>query len=176
MRIILTGFMGSGKTYIGRELAKKLGYKFIDLDEYIIQKEKRSIPDIFKEYGEKYFREIEIKYLKETLEGIDNIVLSLGGGTLQNKNVIDYIKKNGILIFLDADVRSIYHRVKGDQNRPLLAGLTEEQKIEKIKTLLEKRLPLYKQAHYTVRSNLEDSIPEVVENIIRIIKDENIKG
>ena len=81
MKIVLLGYMASGKSTIGREISKKLDMKFIDLDDYISKREKRSISEIFKVEGEIYFRKIESSYLGEILNSKDSFILSLGGGT-----------------------------------------------------------------------------------------------
>ena len=94
MKIVLLGYMASGKSNIGKKLSKKLSMSFIDLDDYIIEKEKMTISDIFKAKGEIYFRLIENKYLKEILLEKKDFILSLGGGTPCYANNMEEINKN----------------------------------------------------------------------------------
>ncbi len=119
--ILLCGFMGSGKTSAGKLLAKKLGYAFVDTDEFIINKCKMSIPEIFDKYGEEYFRVIENETLKE-LSDRDGTVIALGGGLAANKINHPYLKKLGYVILLDCGIEETLLRISGDKNRPLTAG------------------------------------------------------
>ena len=106
MNIIILGYMGSGKSIIGRELSLKMNKKFVDLDSYIEEKEKDSISNIFQKNGDLYFRKQESKYLKETLSNNTDLVLSVGGGTpcyfdnidmmISNKNISFYLKNSNI--------------------------------------------------------------------------------
>ena len=133
MKIILLGYMGSGKTTIGTQLAKKLYQDFTDLDEYIEKKENKTITEIFKEKGEIYFRKIEHTYLKKFINENDTYVLSLGGGTPCYANNMNIISKETDLhsIYLKASVGTLYDRLKNNSSkRPLLAKLTKESLIE----------------------------------------------
>ena len=105
--IFLTGFMGSGKSTIGPILANTIGYSFVDLDLFIEQKEKRKIGDIFKQEGEKAFRNMERAFLKE-IAGTPRRVISLGGGTIIDQDSLDLVKESGILVYLKAESEYIY--------------------------------------------------------------------
>ena len=143
MNIILIGFRGTGKTTIGKMLAQRLGKEFVDADEYLEQKEGKTVKDIFAEGGEKLFREIETQIIAE-LCLLDNRVVATGGGAILREENVKTLKKSGIIILLEADVDTIYKRIhKGamtDQRRP---SLTNRGAYEEIEYLLEYRRPLY---------------------------------
>ncbi|MFH1714834.1 MAG: shikimate kinase [Elusimicrobiota bacterium] len=164
MNIILTGFMGSGKTAVGKRLAKKLNMKFVDLDKLIVKKEGRSINDIFTESGEKYFREIETAAVIE-ISAKDNIVLSTGGGVVLKDENMDVLGKTGKIIYLRALPEIVYKRVKRDKSRPLLKV---DDPLAKIKELLEKREKYYKRNDYEINTT-DLTIDEAVDRIIEIM-------
>lgn len=136
MKIYLCGFMGCGKSRIGRELAKKTGMRFADLDAYIVEHEKMPIPEIFERFGEPHFRELEAKYIREMP---DNSVVALGGGAIINENTAKTAKQTGKVVFLDADFETCYGRIKNDSNRPLAYNNPKE----KVKELFDTRRPIY---------------------------------
>ena len=117
--IILTGFMGSGKTTVGEILAEKLGMEFVDVDKVIEEKENKIISDIFAEYGQEYFREAETKYLKEICSKKGQIISTGGGAVLKSINV-SVMKNSGKVIFLDVPADEIKHRLADDTTRPVL--------------------------------------------------------
>jgi shikimate kinase len=163
--IIITGFMGTGKSVVAIELARKLGMKFIDIDQLIEERQSMTISDIFNRYGEKYFREQENKLVQE-LSQKENMVIATGGGTFLNLDNAKVLNQKGQIICLQANSRTIYHRLKEDNNRPLVKG---KNVLYKINYLLEKRKKIY--------DNFEDkvdttdlTIQEVVDNIINILK------
>jgi len=169
--IVLVGFMGTGKTEVGKNLAKKLNMDFIDTDELIEKKEKDRIVRIFQVKGEEYFREVEEEII-EKVSKCKNCVIATGGGALiREKNYLN-LKKNGILICLSASPEEIYRRTIPKKDRPLL--LKSKNVIETIKELLKIREPYYSKADYKIDTT-KKSIDEVVEEIIRIIKKENEK-
>ncbi len=156
MKIILLGYMGSGKTTIGTQLAKKLYQDFTDLDEYIEKKENKTITEIFKEKGEIYFRKIEHTYLKKFINENDTYVLSLGGGTPCYANNMNIISKETDLhsIYLKASVGTLYNRLKNNSSkRPLLAKLTKESLIEYIAKHLFERNIYYEKAKHRISIN-----------------------
>ncbi len=136
MRIYLCGFMGCGKSRIGKKLAAALEMEFVDLDSYIVENEKMTIPEIFEKYGEPHFRLLEAKYIGEMP---DNSVTALGGGAIINENTADTARKSGTVIFLDADFETCYGRIKNDKNRPLAYNNPKET----VKELFDKRYPVY---------------------------------
>ena len=117
--IYLCGFMGVGKTTIGRHLAAATGYRFADLDHLIEEGEGYRVTEIFGRYGEPYFRDLEYRYLLEQSRRKGHI-LALGGGTLQSQQIIDFIKESGTLIFLELPVEVIVQRLRYTRKRPLL--------------------------------------------------------
>ena len=165
--VYLCGFMGCGKTHIGKLLAKALGRPFVDLDSYIVQKEKRSIPEIFSEAGEPYFRKKEAECIRELSDGY---VVATGGGALINPETAEYANKSGIVVFLDAAFGVCYSRIKNDTNRPLVVSNTKEQ----LRELYNKRRAVYRRhAEYTVKAHRKAAL--TVKAILDLIstKDNN---
>ena len=153
MNIVLIGYMGSGKSLIGSHLAKKIDYKFIDLDQYIEKNEACSISKIFKDSGDIYFRKIETKYLIKCLSENNNIVLSLGGGTpCYNDNLTHINSTNNISIYLKNNNVELAKRLyKNNNNRPLISTIKSEQKmIEFVSKHLFEREVFYNKANVTV--------------------------
>lgn len=145
--------MASGKSSIGKILSKKLSLRFVDLDDYIIESEKMSISDIFKEKGEIYFRLIENKYLKEILSKDEDFVLSLGGGTPCYANNMEEINKlSSISIYLQGNVSTMVKRlIKKKSKRPLIASLGDDKIPEFVAKHLFERRFYYEQAKMTVK-------------------------
>lgn len=160
--IVLIGYMGSGKTTIGKRLAKQLGYQFIDTDEYIEQKIKKSVKDIFANEGEEYFRSIETETIKELL-GVTQCVLSTGGGLPLRKENPRILQKIGKVYYLSANETTIIERLKGDTTRPLLQGSNVK---EKVASMLAMRSPIYKEAADVVIAVDGRQIEEVVSQIL----------
>ena len=144
--IVLTGFMGTGKSTVGKKVAEKLDMKFIDMDSYIENKLGMTISDIFLNKGEPYFREIEKEAAKE-LSRFTGTVIATGGGIVLNSENIKNFRENGIVICLKADVDTILRNVSCSQERPLLKQGNVRSTIEK---LLEYREPYYKNNDYEV--------------------------
>ncbi|MBM7555210.1 shikimate kinase [Halanaerobacter jeridensis] len=164
MNISLIGFMGTGKSSVGQELAQNLDYKFVDLDEEIVKEDGRPIPDIFAEDGEDYFRDVETK-VTEKIGSRDNQVIATGGGVILRDQNIANLKQNGIVILLQATPEEIYNRTKDDDNRPLLEV---EDPLAKINSLLEERKESYQCTPYQIDTT-ELSIEEVVKKIEEIV-------
>ncbi len=164
MNIILVGFMGTGKTVVGKELAKILKTKFIDVDDLIEQKEGKKISRIFKENGESYFRNCEYKMIRK-VSRFDNCVIAPGGGAiLELENVLN-LKKKGIIVCLTASHEIIYKRVKKNRDRPLLKV---DKPLERIRELLKIRESHYKQADIFVDTS-ELTVPKVAVEVLKEI-------
>ncbi|MCF6279604.1 MAG: shikimate kinase [Flavobacteriaceae bacterium] len=169
MKIVLVGYMASGKSSVGKILAEKLRVDFIDLDAYIELKEELSIPDIFVEKGEIYFRLKETEYLKELLNLTDNFVLSVGGGTPCYANNIKLITEKSQLFYLRASINTLYNRLKRQRkSRPMIANLKLEDLKEFIAKHLFERVVYYEQAEFTINTD-EKIINEIVEEIKELI-------
>ena len=141
-KIILVGMMGAGKTTIGKLLSNKLGFDFIDLDKIIEERSGVKINTIFEIEGEVGFRERELQVLSDSIEK-DQVIISTGGGIVTNeKSRARLIKNNALIIYLKANLQTLFNRLKNDNSRPILNVDNKEQVIEKI---LEQREPLYKE-------------------------------
>lgn len=153
MRIVLLGYMASGKSSIGKKISKSLQTEFIDLDDYIIEKENRSIADVFAKKGEIYFRKIEHQYLKEILEQKTNFILSLGGGTPCYAGNMELIKKsNTTSIYLRGNVPTMVKRlIKKKVKRPLIASLGDDKIPEFVAKHLFERRFFYEQANIIIK-------------------------
>ena len=169
MKIVLLGYMASGKSTIGREISKKLDMKFIDLDDYISKREKRSISEIFKVEGEIYFRKIESSYLGEILNSKESFILSLGGGTPCYSNNMEVIlNSEASSIYVKVDIKTLASRLTTEKNkRPLVADLEDDKLIEFVAKHLFERRFFYEQASITV--NTEDKSIEEIITEIRIL-------
>ena len=161
--IILCGFMGSGKSTIGKQLAERLGMRFVDTDLYIEQKEGISISQIFAEKGEEYFRELELEVCEE-LSVLKSTVISTGGGTLLKDANVKAIKKNGTVFLLNVSSSTVLMRLKNDTTRPLLQ---RDDKEKAVKMMLSQRTPLYNRAaDYVI--DAEESPRKVCSRIMSV--------
>jgi shikimate kinase len=147
--VYLCGFMGSGKTCAGRIAAEKLGIPFLDLDEYIEQREKRTIPKIFEESGEGYFRELEIAAISRMTDGY---IIALGGGAMVNRKNSVMINEYGVSVFIDVEFETCYERIKGDPNRPL-AFKSSKKTLEKLYN--DRKKSYVNNAVYTINGNID---------------------
>ena len=138
--LILIGFMGSGKSTVGKILAEKLEMKFLDTDLEIEKEQGRSVQDIFSEKGEEYFRKLENEISKK-LSTENNTIISTGGGIILNKENIEYLKKDGVVFFLDVAKKTLYKRLISSKGRPLLEG---DELWSKINNVLGERLERYR--------------------------------
>ena len=164
--VYLVGLMGSGKTSIGKILAKRMSMDFIDLDNEIIKDEKSSISEIFDKFGEKKFRHLENEKLLSTMK-FDNYVISTGGGIIMNQDNVKIMKENGCIIHLDIDLKTQLLRIKNKKNRPLLNRGNEEKILSKMR---KERDHIYKRiAVVTINTSNKkrnDIVTEMVEAII----------
>jgi shikimate kinase len=165
--IIITGFMGTGKSVVAKELARKLGMEFIDMDRIIEERQGTSIADIFARYGENYFRQQENKLVKE-LSQKENMVIATGGGTLLSSDNTEILSQKGEIICLYTDSQTIYNRVKRKNNRPLLKG---KNILSEINRLLEERKKIYDNIKWKI-DNTNLNIQEVTDKIIALLKSE----
>lgn len=161
--------MGSGKSSVGKKLSDVLGFKYIDLDDYIQQKENSTINEIFKNKGEIYFRKIESKYLNEVMSIKNNSVISLGGGTPCYGRNMEGIKnaKNAFSIYLKASILSLTERLFLEKDkRPLISHLKDKKELKEFigKHMFE-RSPYYNQSDITIDTD-QKSIEDVVESIV----------
>ena len=162
--LILTGFMGTGKTSLGKLLAEKLGRCFIDLDQKIEQDTGLTIPQIFEMYGEKYFRELEKKAVEEVSQR-RNLVIATGGGTVKDEENIRMLKSSRMIICLTTEPEEIFRRTERRGERPVLDESAEDR-LATIKKLLAERQKFYAQADYTVDTT-EWSPLQIMNDICR---------
>jgi len=170
MNIVLTGFMATGKTVVGKNIAKVLSMSFIDLDETIERDVGMTISGIFKHKGERYFRDVETKAVK-CVSLLDNFVIATGGGVVLKKENMDELEKKGVIICLTASPRVIFRRARKSKVRPLLNVEKAEERIEE---LLRQRRRFYKRCSLTVDTS-EKTVEEITERIVKFIE-ENKKG
>lgn len=165
--VILTGFMGTGKTSLGKLLATRLGRPFIDIDKKIEDETKMSIPTIFEQYGEAHFRELEKTAVKE-LSQRRGLVIATGGGTIKDEENIRLLKNSGVMICLTAEPEEIFNRTARRGERPVLDGGGDER-LATIKRLLAKRKQYYDRADYQVDTT-EWSPIQIVDDICRYLR------
>lgn len=138
--IVLSGFMGCGKTTVGRRLAAALGMKFVDMDLYIEKKIGKTVREIFDEYGEAYFRALETETVRELSESKDYVIATGGGTLMQPQNVEEFHRGGGTIYYLDVPLAALQERLKNDRRRPLLQTPDRRAVIER---LLNERKPKY---------------------------------
>ncbi|MFN0729302.1 shikimate kinase [Polaribacter gochangensis] len=162
MKIVLLGYMGSGKTTIGKFLSDKLNSSFIDLDAYIEEKEQMSISQLFATKGEIYFRKQEGIYLKEILGSKSNSILALGGGTpCYGTNMQEIKNSKATSFYLKGSIPFLAERLEhGKKTRPLIADLKDEELLEYIGKHLFERAPFYEQSDFKIRIDTK-SIEEI---------------
>jgi shikimate kinase len=163
--IVLTGFMGAGKTAVGKELAQILGMKLIDVDTEIEKSEKMTINKIFSQFGEPRFREIETGMIQQIAAG-KNLIISTGGGAVLKQENMDILREDGVIVCLKASPETILRRTSASNDRPLLKV---ENPLEKINQLLTFRKPFYEKADIMI--DTENKTPlQIAEEIIEKIK------
>ena len=164
-RIILIGYMGAGKTTIGKALSKELGIIFYDLDWYIESRMRKTVSEIFAERGEEGFRKIEYNMLHEVAE-FEDVIISCGGGTPCFFDNIDYMNQQAPVVYLKADPEVLYkHLAMSKNDRPLLRGKSQEELIVFIREQLEKREPFYTKARYTLDVSLMDDYSKIHKSV-----------
>lgn len=167
--IFLIGYMGCGKTTLGRALAKALRMQFIDLDFYITQRFRKSINELFAEKGEAEFRRIEREMLHEAGEFADTVI-ACGGGTPCHFDNIDYMNSRGTTIWLQVNRDRLIERlVLGAHKRPLMAGKSREEIGVLLDTMLEERTTFYSKAVMTIDSSRLETRPQIAETVATLI-------
>ena len=167
-RIILIGYMGAGKTTIGKALSKELGIIFYDLDWYIESRMRKTVSEIFAERGEEGFRQIEYNMLHEVAE-FEDVIISCGGGTPCFFDNMDYLNQQGQVVYLKANPEVLYkHLQMAKVERPLLKGKSKEELLKFIKEQLEKRESFYTKARYTLDVSLMDNYEKIQTSVEKI--------
>ncbi len=162
--IILCGFMGCGKSTVGRKLSNRANMEFVDMDRYIEDKAGMTVKEIFKKYGEQKFRDMEREACRELAER-SNLVIAAGGGTLTFPENVETLRRTGRIVLIDVKYELLCERLKHDKNRPLLQV---ENRNEKIRALLNERMPLYSRAASVVVNGNFGS-DDVAANILAIL-------
>lgn len=162
--VILIGFMGCGKSSVGKALAKKMNIAFVDTDAMIEEQTHRKIKDIFRESGEAYFRELETSALKQLLDTEDRRVIAVGGGLPVRPVNREYLKKLGTTVYLLAKPETLVKRLEGDDTRPLLQGGELRQRIDK---LMNEREEIYLSVADMQVTTDDKDIQKIAEEVIR---------
>ncbi len=172
-KIILVGYMGTGKSAIGKKLAKVLGIDFIDLDHYIEEKEEQEITTIFEKKGELYFRKVEKKYSEQLLSSNYNFILATGGGTPCYYNNMKFINEKSISFFINTPLNILVERLAKNKNqRPLIKHLNNDELMEFIAKHLFERNQFYQEANYAITNNT--TVNDAVKEIIKLLNSTTI--
>lgn len=167
-RIIIIGYMGAGKTTVGKALARELGLTFYDLDWYIEGRMRKTVPQIFAEKDEEGFRKIENAMLHEVAE-FEDIVLSCGGGTPCFFDNMEYLNRQGDTVYLKATPDVLYKHLKmGKTERPLLKNKTKEEMYRFIEEQLVQREPYYIKAKNVIDVSLMDNYEKIKISVARL--------
>lgn len=167
-RVIIVGYMGAGKTTVGRALAKELGMRFYDLDWYIEGRMRKTVPQLFAERGEDGFRQVERTMLHEVAE-FEDIILSCGGGTPCFFDNMEYMNSRGDTFYLKASPEVLCaHLRMGKTRRPLLEGKTPEQLLGFVTEQLARREQYYMQARHVLDVNLLDNYEKIKVSVDRL--------
>ncbi len=161
--LVLTGMMGVGKSTVGKKLAKKLGLKFVDVDQLIEKKEKVKIKDIFENKGENYFRKVEKQITLDVLKN-KNLLIALGGGAFLNSSIRKEIKNSCISFWLDLNLKILSTRLKNVRKRPLLDKDDLEGSINRI---YSERKKIYSESDYRIKIK-STKANEVIDKIIKL--------
>jgi shikimate kinase/3-dehydroquinate synthase len=168
--LYFTGFMASGKSRTGRALADRLGRPFVDTDNVIVERAGKSITEIFEQDGEDAFRKMEHDVIAEISQTEKPLVVSLGGGALTKPENLKLISESGTIIRLWAKPEVLNERIGRKNTRPLLANLSDEERLEKIKQMLKDREKNYAHANFSVESSNDYSETHVTERIMHMLK------
>ncbi len=167
--IVLVGFMGTGKTTVGRALAEWLGMEFVELDAEVEAEEGISIKEIFERYGEPYFRDLETEIVKRFSQK-EGLVISTGGGVVLREENMKALREKGIIVCLWAEPETILERTSGNNERPLL---NVDDPLNRIKELLQQRRPFYERADIMIKTDSKD-LDTVVNEIIEKLKEKGL--
>ena len=168
IRIFLIGYMGAGKTTLGKAFARVMGLSFVDLDWYIEERFHKTVSQIFSERGEDGFRDLEKRMLHEAAD-FEDVVISVGGGTPCFFDNMDYMNQAGETVFLDVDVKVLFRRLKvAKQQRPLLADKTDEELMAFITEALQKRLPHYTKAKHVFNGEQLENRRQIQKSVERL--------
>lgn len=160
--------MGTGKSAIGRQVARKLDLQFLDADHEIEQKAGQTISEIFASKGEGHFRRLEREFIDDG-HPAEGCLVACGGGLIMQEGMIDLIRSKGVLVCLFASAETILERTSGNQKRPLL---NVDDPLEKIRTLMDERMPTYKRAGTGILTD-KRTIPDITEHVIRVYRKES---
>lgn len=164
-RIILVGYMGSGKTTVGKALSKETGMMFYDLDWYIESRMRKSVSQLFAERGEEGFRKIEYNMLHEVAE-FEDVIISCGGGTPCFFDNMDYLNQQGDVVYLKATPETLYkHLLMAKVERPLLKGKSPEELIAYITEHLKERAPFYEKARHVLDVSVLDEYDKIQTSV-----------
>ena len=166
MNIVLIGYRGTGKSTVGKNLAERLGRELVSTDAEIIRRARLPVPDIVQRFGWDHFRDLESEVCRD-LAGKDRLIIDTGGGAILRQQNVDCLKKNGVLIWLTADVRTITERIGGETQRPSLTGA--KSFTEEVEEVLRERQPKYKSAANHIIETDGRSVAEVVEAILALV-------
>lgn len=165
MNIVLIGYRGTGKSLVGRILARRLGMRYIGMDAAIVERAGMPIPQIVEKHGWHGFRDLESAQARE-LSGLDNLIIDTGGGIIERPENIEALQKNALIFWLKARVDTIVRRIRGDTQRPSLT--TGKTFTEEVAEVLEQRIPKYKSAaHHEIETD-ELNPEQIADRIIGI--------
>jgi shikimate kinase len=166
MNLVLIGYRGTGKSTVGKILAERLGRELVSTDAEVIRRARLSVPDIVQRFGWDHFRDLESEVCRD-LAGKDGLIIDSGGGAILRQQNVDCLKKNGVLVWLTATVRTIAERIGGDSQRPSLTGT--KSFTEEVEEVLRERQPKYKAAANHMIETDGRSVTEVAEAILALV-------
>lgn len=167
MNIVLIGYRGTGKSSVGKLLAERLGRALISTDAEVVKRANLSIPDLVKQFGWSYFRDLESEVC-HSVASKDNLIIDTGGGVILRQQNVEALKANGLLFWLTAEISTIQRRIEGDHQRPSLTGT--KSFIDEIEEVLQERLPRYRAAaDHTIRTD-DRSPSEVADAVLAYVK------
>ncbi|MDR0894752.1 MAG: shikimate kinase [Prevotellaceae bacterium] len=168
IRIFLTGYMGAGKTTLGKALARELNVSLIDLDWYIEERTHQSVSELFTEQGEASFRRLEQAMLHEVAQ-FEDVIISTGGGTPCFFDNMAYMNAEGATVFLDVSVPVLFNRLRiAKRQRPLLSNKNDEELVGFIEQALAERKPYYRQAQYHFKADHLETRREINQSVIML--------